>query len=389
MTYVPISPKLLLWACERNGKTVDEFSERFPKLSSWIEKGIKPKLKELEDFARVTHTPFGYFFLSDPPDEHLPISDFRTIEDLKIAKPSPNLIETIYAMQRRQDWLREYLIRYQAEPLEYVGSASLNDNPEHVGNEIRQRLGLEKGWSSEVKTWMDSIREFHRLIEHIGVYPVINSVVGNNTRRKLDVAEFRGFALSDSYAPLIFVNGSDAKSAQIFALAHELAHIWLNKSGLSGFKDLFPAGESYSSGSEVEKWCNIVAAELLVPKHELNKLRDSFINEHYDITKIAYGFRVSPIVLARRALDLKLLDKISFFKFYNHHKSLEAAKSSADKKGGSFYQNMNPRVGKSFAAKVMADAIEGNTSFKEAYDLIGLRGSTFQKYAEILGFNIP
>ncbi|WP_420439593.1 ImmA/IrrE family metallo-endopeptidase [Candidatus Palauibacter sp.] len=77
---------------------------------------------------------------------------------------------------------------------------------------------------------------------------VINDVVGSNTHRRLSVAEFRGFALNDPYAPLIFVNGADAKSAQMSTLAHELAHIWLGRDGLSGFETLLPGG------SDVEDW---------------------------------------------------------------------------------------------------------------------------------------
>ena len=75
--------------------------------------------------------------------------------------------------------------------------------------------------------------------------------------------EFRGFALTDQYAPLIFVNGKDAKAAQMFTLAHELAHIWLGESGLSGFERLIPGS------TQVEEWCNRAASEFLLPSSEL------------------------------------------------------------------------------------------------------------------------
>lgn len=128
---------------------------------------------------------------------------------------------------------------------------------------MRRALGLDGGWAADVRTWQDAVSELRRKIERLGVMAVINGVVGNNTHRQLSVEEFRGFALTDPYAPLIFVNGADAKSAQMFTLAHELAHVWLGTEGLSGFPALLPGG------SDVEDWCNSAAADLLVPAAEL------------------------------------------------------------------------------------------------------------------------
>ena len=109
-----------------------------------------------------------------------------------------------------------------------------------VGREMRRAIGLHDGWADGVRTWQDAVSELRRAIEDLGVMAIINGVVGNNTHRTLNVEEFRGFALTDPYAPLIFVNGADAKSAQMFTLAHELAHIWLGTEGLSGFDTLLP-----------------------------------------------------------------------------------------------------------------------------------------------------
>ena len=383
MNGVEVSPGLLRWACERAGYDIGTLAHRIPGLSAW-ERGEKlPTLKQLEAFAKATRTPFGFLFLPEPPEESLPIPDLRTVKRSPL-RPSPDLLDTIYTMQRRQDWLREERIECDAEPLEFVGSARLGDSPAAVGQEIRRVVGVGEEWAAEVPTWEDAVSELRRRIEQLGVMAVINGVVGNNTHRKLDVDEFRGFALTDPNAPLIFVNGADAKSAQMFTLAHELAHVWLGTAGegVSGFEGLFPGD------ARVEKFCDQAAAEFLVPARELRERWRGVKGGTEPFAKLARHFKVSPIVVGRRALDLRLVDRRTFFEFYESYtrRERQRAKRAA---GGDFYNNQNTRVGAKFAMSVIGAALEGRLSFKEAYDLTGLRGGAFQEYARRLGVNVP
>ena len=297
-------------------------------------------------------------------------------------RPSPNLLDTLYTMQRRQGWLRESLVENDVEPLAFVASARLSDEPGAVGREMRQALRLDDGWAGRARTWRDAVSELRRAIEQLGVMAVINGVVGNNTHRRLSVEEFRGFALTDPYAPLIFVNGADAKSAQMFTLAHELAHIWLGKEGISGFEDLRPGG------SDVEDWCNKAAAEFLAPERELRKRWREVRREASPFEALARTFKVSPVVAARRALDLNLVDLGAFIEFYESYVNREH-KRRTKSSGGEFYNNQNTRVGKLFTIKVLRAAMEGRIGFKDAYDLTGLRAGAFQDYAKRLGVDLP
>ena len=381
MIRVPVPPEMLRWACERAGQDVAHVAERVPQLWAWVRRERQPTLKQLEKLAKVTHTPLGYLFLPVPPDERLPVPDYRTVSGAA-TKPSPDLLDTLYTMQRRQAWLRDSLVEHEAEPLALVGSARLADEPDAAGREMRRTLGLDGGWAAGVRTWQDAVSELRRAIEQLGVVAVINGVVGNNTHRRLSVKEFRGFALTDPYAPLIFVNGRDAKSAQMFTLAHELAHIWLGTEGLSGFEDLLPGG------SDVEDWCNRAAAELLAPAREIRARWREVRRAASPFKELARTFKVSPVVAARRALDLNLVDRSTFFDFYKRYINREhkgATKSSR----GDFYNNQNTRVGELFGIQVLRAAMEGRIGFKQAYDLTGLRGGTFQKYAKRLGVDLP
>ena len=250
---------------------------------------------------------------------------------------------------------------------------------------MRRLLGLGGGWTAPVRTWQEAVGALRTAIEAVGVMAVINGVVGNNTRRVLDVEEFSGFALSDDYAPLVFVNGADAKSAQMFTLAHELAHLWLGAegSGLSGFPGIFP------DGGVVETFCDRAAAEFLVPEVELRASWQDVRREQAPFESLARRFKESPIVVGRRAMDLRLVDRQYFFDFYELYRQQERKQKQAATGGGDFYKNQNTRVGSLFATQVIRAAREGRIGFKLAYELTGLNGGTFQVYARRLGMELP
>ena len=161
-----------------------------------------------------------------------------------------------------------------------------------------------------------------------------SSIVGSNSRRKLRVDEFRGFVLVDKLAPLVFLNAADSKAAQMFTLAHELAHIWLGESGISDSI----AGDIPDQA--IERWCNSVAAELLVPISDLR----------------------------REYNELEALNRI---------RSLDSRGG-----GGNFYRALGARIGKRFARAVLSSTLEGQTLFQDAFRLLGVRKtSTFYKAA--------
>jgi len=383
MPRVAIKPELVRWAVDRASADVEELAGRpgLAGLPDWERGEARPTLKQLEAFAKAVHVPIGYLFLPEPPEERLPIPDFRTAPGVRLGRPSPDLLDTIYAMQRRQAWLQEMLLDDGADPLEFVGSARLTDAPEAVGREMRRIIGFGDGWAGEVRTWQEAVSRLRQAIEKLGVMAVINGVVGNNTHRKLEVQEFRGFALCDTHAPLIFVNGADARSAQMFTLVHELAHVWLGSEGVSGFEDLFPRG------SRIEEFCDKAAAEFLVPERELKACWSEVKRAEKPFEDLARRFKVSPIVGGRRAMDLRLVDREAFFTFYRAYIAEERARSKGPG-GGDFYNNQNTRVGALFAAHVIRAALEGRVGFKEAYDLTGLHGGAFQEYAQRLGFEL-
>ena len=374
MTPVTISQPVLRWALERSGR-VEAVRRKFPKLSEWLQGQSQPTLRQLEALARATSTPLGYFFLSEPPDERLPIPFFRTRGDERLHRPSPDLLETVQTMEWRQAWMREYLIEQGNEPLAFVRSAQIRGEPEYLVRQMRRTLGLNGGWAGEQPTWTAALRQLQREMEEAGLLVIVSSIVGNNTRRKLDPSEFRGFVMVDEYAPLVFVNGADGKAAQMFTLAHELAHVWLGSSAGFDLRELQPADD------ETEQACNRVAAEFLVPAEELREFWASIRHHPERSQAVARQFKVSEIVAARRALDLQLLTKREFLDFYQVYQEQERRSAGQRQEGGDFYATQNLRVGRRFAEAVVRASREGRLLYSEAFQLTGLYGKSFDRYA--------
>ena len=382
---ITLQPRVLRWARERAGLEREQLAANLKlqtqDIAEWEQSG-RITFNEADDLAKHTFTPVGYLFLSEPPDDSLPIADFRTRTGVSPQKPSPNLLDTVYQMQLRQAWMREEMITQEHPPLEFVGAFSLSASPSQVAAAMSNALQLSGGWAAVEGSWTNALRTLRDHIESSGVLVVFNGVVGNNTRRKLDVEEFQGFALVDEYAPLIFVNNTDFKTAQIFTLAHELSHVFVGESGLSKIEDLGPTDHA------TEGICNKIAAEFLVPTEALREQWTTVKQSSDPYQRIAKSFKVSAVVAARRALDSGLITREAFFEYYydNRGKNWRGTQQSDKGKGGNFWNNQFWRVGARFGSAVSRAVTEGRVSYTEAYRLTGLKGDSFSNMPEKMGF---
>ena len=179
------------WARERARLALAALESAFPKLAEWERGELQPTLKQLEQFARRTHTPVGYFFLASPPDETVPIPDFRTFRDEEVARPSANLLETIYTCQRRQGWYRDFAEANGHTALPFVGSIRTGTDVPAAATLIRTMLRLDLSERQAERTWEAALTSLIRLVEEAGIMVMKNGVVGNNTHRPLDREEFR------------------------------------------------------------------------------------------------------------------------------------------------------------------------------------------------------
>ena len=376
---VDINPATLRWAYERARIDPVVLADRFKQLPAWESGEKKPTLKQLEAFAKATHTAIGYYFGGGPPDEPVPISDFRTIASTPIGNPSGDLLDTVYLCQNRQYWYEEFMRLEGEPPLPFVGSAAVADPVVETAASIRRTLGFDLEERRLLGTWTEALRRFIAQADDAGVLVMVSGVVGSNNHRKLDPLEFRGFALADPLAPVVFVNGADTKAAQMFTLAHELAHIWLGETALSDSE------ARQVPAHRVERWCNQVAAELLVPLAILREEHRSDTDLRSELDRLAKRFKVSTLVVLRRIRDAGFLDFDSCRAAYESElaRLQESARGGG---GGDFYLTLGARVSKRFARAIVVSTLEGHSSFKNAFYLLGFKKlRTFHKLAENLG----
>jgi Zn-dependent peptidase ImmA (M78 family)/transcriptional regulator with XRE-family HTH domain len=382
MVRVEVKAELLRWARDRAGFTVDDLSSKFPKLEQWESGELQPTLKQIENYAKATYAPVGYFFLPEPPEEPLPVPDFRTMVGRGgVLSASPNLRDMIYACQERQDWFRENARITGGERLAFVGSANLQSPIAETAAAIRRALSFDLERRRACATWTDALRLFIGEADRLGILVMCSGIVMNNTHRRLDPEEFRGFALSDDLAPLVFINGADAKSAQMFTLAHELAHIWLGQTALSN------TTATSQHQNAVETWCNRVAAELLAPLEIVrSELR---ADEPLDqtVARLARIFKVSSLVILQRLRDARRLSWDELRAAYQRELD-RISKLPRAEGGGDFYVTAAVRYSRRFTRALVESTLEGRTLYRDALRMLGIsKTETFHELGRTLAFS--
>ena len=381
---VDVNPALLAWARDRSKVSPSHLAEKFPKLGLWERREAQPTMKQLEEYARATYTPFGYLLLDRPPSEPIPIPDFRTIADTPVGRPSADLLDTIYTCEERQDWYRDFARANREDPVSFVGSLSMTMSIVDAARSVRDLFGLGMEERQRLRTSSDALTAFVQHADDAGVLVMVSGVVGSNTHRKLDPEEFRGFSLVDELAPVVFVNGADTKAAQVFTLIHELAHIGIGQPGLD---DVDPDA---TASDATERWCNQLAAELLMP---MDVVRDEFVPNApllEESERLAAIFKVSTLAILRRLLEASFLTQSAFRDAFTHERERirQIMAAGGGGSGGNFYNTTPVRTSKRFARAVIMSTHEGNTLYRDAARLLGFKKVlTLDELGHRLGVN--
>ncbi len=367
------NPEVISWAIERAKKQPSDFTGIGKFAEQWVTGEKVPTVKQMQKLAAKTHVPLPYFYDDSVPSMSLQIPDFRTTFAGSAENPSPELYETINLMQSRQDWLSAYLADVDAEKLGFIGACADDRDVKRAAAMIRSILALDDGWARSFKP-EEAVRHLRSLIESVGVYTCAGSFFHHNSR-PYDVDEFRGFVLVNEYAPLIFINTQDSKSAQLFTLVHEFAHLLFNESGVDDLVYEVP---------EKEDLCDSVAAEVLVPASLVFSTFDRLASKKA-IDSLRIATKASEIVCLRRAHELGCITRDEYFRIYGNYKrrleELGIPKQSKDGGGGpSYYVVQRSMMGKLFSDAVYEGVKSERLLFSDAYRLTDMKASNFEKY---------
>ncbi|MBI5608734.1 MAG: ImmA/IrrE family metallo-endopeptidase [Deltaproteobacteria bacterium] len=385
MTVALITPAMLAWARQRSTMPVDSVASKLKvpaaRIEDWEAGRQRPTFRQARDLAGLLHVPFGYFYLAAPPEEPLPVVDLRTLAGAAPARPSTALRDALSDAVGKQEWYRDLLEDHGAEPVSVVGKFAGSGDVEAIAASITASLGVALERRAALRGWEECLSALMAGAEAAGVTVMRSSVVGANTHRHLDVEEFRGFALCDRFAPIVFINGADAKAAQLFTLVHELAHIWIGVSGVVD-ADLQTAGADRAT----ERLCDTVAAEVLVPKADLASQWQPAQGLAGNLDRLVRRYKVSGIVVARRAADLGLIPRDEFAAFLAAEKQRwQAIRDQSKDGGGNFYATVAVRNGRHLTTALVRAAVGGELLLRDVGALLGIRPDAITRLAHELG----
>ncbi|HTX79384.1 MAG TPA: ImmA/IrrE family metallo-endopeptidase [Longilinea sp.] len=382
MTTLTITSEVFHWAKERAGLSDENLALNIhikpEKIRAW-EKGKEfPNFQQAQKLASALSIPLGYLFLSHPPEISTPIADFRTLPDKTSTVLSSNLQDVLDDALRKRDWYNEWRKQETLTTFEFVGKYTIQNKPADIIQDMRQVLDIPLNFTSRMTTWNEHLRAFIQKTETAGVLVLQSGIVGNNTRRKLSLEEFRGFTLADQFAPLVFINAQDTIAARIFTLAHELVHLWTGTSGISN-PTLVP---NVNEQAQIEKFCNKVAAEFLAPRDTLKQQWNLSLTTLENAQNLAQYFRVSAQVILRQSFNLGIIQTSEYFKVYQD--ILTAQRIPARGGGGNFYNSLLSRNSKRFTRTLISALTSGQLSYLDAARLLNTQPRNIVKVIDKL-----
>ena len=375
-----IRPEILRWARETAGLSLEDAAQalgfketrgktgpgRLAALEAGAEEPSRPLLLKM---SQVYRRPLLVFYLSQPPKSGDRGQDFRTLPGPE--RYNPELDALIRDIKGRQGLIRSMLEDAESEPIGFIGTATMEMPITSLAARAAERMHFALAEFRAEKTHDMAFAYLRSKIEASGVFVLLLGNLGSH-HTNIPVEIFRGFAVSDTIAPLIVINDQDARAAWSFTALHELVHLWLGDTGISGPE----------ATNRVEQYCNDVAGEILLPAKDLvafPKLA-TLQNAITKISDFAEARRVSRLMVAYKLLRAGVINKPMWSELSAHfHKEWLAFRQRqtetqrASESGPSYYVVRRHRVGPALLRLVRRSLDEGNITYTKASRVLGVK----------------
>ncbi len=380
-----VNPEILAWARDTAGLTVDQaahalqFQDTRDRSAAQrliaLEAGEEqPSRSVLLRMSKAYRRALLVFYLAQPPRMGDRGQDFRSVPGGTPPEYSPLLDALIRDIRGRQTAVRGLMEEIDAPPVDFIGTATMNIPPENLAHRITDRLQFSL---DEFRRQPDVNRAFGYLrekIEAAGVYVLLLGNLGNY-RTNISVDVFRGFAIADPIASFIVINDQDAQAAWSFTVLHEMVHLWLGTTGIS----------STSTEARIEKYCNDIAGEILLPTAEIRALADlrrATVNQLIDlISPFASARKISRAMVAYKLLRADAINESTWRQVADRLREewLETRRGEAQEEtpsspgGPSYYVVKRHRLGNALLDIIRRSLTEGIISPTKAAQVLGVK----------------
>jgi Zn-dependent peptidase ImmA (M78 family) len=375
-----IRPEILTWARETAGLSLGDAARAIDLKSARGETGaerlakleegkVEPSRTLLEKMAKVYHRPLLVFYLSHPPKKGDRGQDFRTLPGKD--RDNPSLDALIRDIKARQGLVRSILEDEEAEPPDFVGTATMEMPAKELASRITKKSEIDLSEYRGEKSAELAFSYLRAKIEGAGVFVLLLGNLGSY-HTNIPVEIFRGFAVADALAPMIVINDQDVKTAWSFTALHELVHLWLGSTGISGT----------DTTDKIEEYCNDVAGEILLPADDLKVIShlSSFESALKDIAVFAEQWRVSRSMVAYKLYRTGKIGQSTWSKlsgkFHDEFLSFKQEKSDrqkASESGPDYYVVKRHRVGAALLSLVRRALDDGSITYTKASRVLGVK----------------
>ena len=378
-----LNPAIFRWARTTAGFSLDQAAaalgfgdtrrrsaaDRLAALESGEE---TPSRSVILKMAKVYRRSLLVFYLSDPPRPGNRGQDFRLVPGGREVQAEPLLDALIRDLQGRQAIVRSILEEGEPQDLAFIGSASMNVPAGVLINQISEKINFSLSEFHSQADINEAFKYLREKVETSGVFVILLGNLGSH-HTNISPESFRGFAIADSIAPFIVVNDRDAKAAWSFTVLHELVHLWLGTTGISGA----------SFDSQIETFCNDIAGEILLPSSELGALsfvRQGSLEEAIEvISSFAERRKISRAMVAYKLLRAGTIDQRKWRRLSDHFRQ-EFLESRARNEvierresGPDYYVVKRHRLGRALLNLVRNSLTEGSLTYTKAGQILGVK----------------